>query len=242
MSPPQLTPGARWRLLIRCKRTQPVVVEFLLTPGLGPLTLGRGEACHFLLRANTVGRQHLRFEGGDEGWTVEDLGSSSGIWLDGVRPTAGQSLLRVGVTLSFGSFEAELIDELGFRKTPSRMGLLLVQSAGKPADQFAPLNPAEDARIGRSKSCALISADEKIPRQNGIVRWLGDAYEYEDFNSNNGSFFAGARIEKRRLEPIDLIAFGGSAFVFVPTGELAKVRELAAKKHAQGRPWWNGMP
>jgi FHA domain len=54
------------------------------------VTLGRGHACDVDLAEGTLSQLHCAFVHHDDGWRIEDLGSTNGTWLDGVRLTARQ--------------------------------------------------------------------------------------------------------------------------------------------------------
>ena len=49
------------------------------------ITLGRSPACDLVIEEGTVSQVHLVFRQAEDGWTVEDPGSTNGTWLDGVR-------------------------------------------------------------------------------------------------------------------------------------------------------------
>jgi hypothetical protein len=54
-------------------------------PGASQVTLGRGHACDVELDEGTLSQLHCVFLKSPEGWSVEDLGSTNGTWLDGNR-------------------------------------------------------------------------------------------------------------------------------------------------------------
>src|SRR5262249_31977891 len=56
-----------------------------------------------------VSRRHARLVRGGEGWTVEDLGSTNGTFLNGERVT-GSSPVRPGDRLEVGSFPYRFVD------------------------------------------------------------------------------------------------------------------------------------
>ena len=64
--------------------------------------IGRGEPATVDLEQPEVSRSHARINfGGDQGWTLEDLGSANGTWLDGV-PVKGKVPLKFGSRLQLG--------------------------------------------------------------------------------------------------------------------------------------------
>lgn len=66
--------------------------------------IGRGEDSLVAIADRLASRSHLaiRYEPGDPGWILEDLGSRNGTWLDGLPVTSASlregSLIRVGTT------------------------------------------------------------------------------------------------------------------------------------------------
>jgi hypothetical protein len=54
------------------------------------VTLGRGHACDVDLEEGTLSQLHCAFMHTDDGWRIEDLGSTNGTWVDGVRIAARQ--------------------------------------------------------------------------------------------------------------------------------------------------------
>ena len=53
--------------------------------GAAQVTLGRGHGCDVDLTEGTLSQLHCAFHRSDAGWLIEDLGSTNGTWLDGVR-------------------------------------------------------------------------------------------------------------------------------------------------------------
>jgi pSer/pThr/pTyr-binding forkhead associated (FHA) protein/S1-C subfamily serine protease len=62
-----------------------------LRPG-SSLTIGREDDNDLVARQTTVSRHHARIEHTAGGWRLDDLGSTSGTWLDGTRLTAPATL------------------------------------------------------------------------------------------------------------------------------------------------------
>jgi hypothetical protein len=94
----------QWRLGRR-----PVPVEGLRLPldlvREGCLVLGRSRHCDVVLNHDTVSRTHAEIRREDDGWSVRDLGSCNGTWLDGrrvdraARVGRGDQLLLGGCTV-----------------------------------------------------------------------------------------------------------------------------------------------
>ncbi|MFR9673198.1 FHA domain-containing protein [Streptomyces sp. TR06-5] len=82
----------------------------LLLPGPGPhpLSIGRAPGSVLRLTHHTVSRTHAQLRHTGSGWSLRDLGSSNGTWVNGRRVT-GSVPVRPGDLVQFG--------ETGFRLT-----------------------------------------------------------------------------------------------------------------------------
>jgi pSer/pThr/pTyr-binding forkhead associated (FHA) protein len=72
--------------------------------GKGPVLIGRGSECQLVLDDDYVSTRHARVASGDNGFYVEDLGSTNGTYVNGQRitdPTAIglQDTVRIGKTM-----------------------------------------------------------------------------------------------------------------------------------------------
>ena len=56
------------------------------------MVLGRTKAAAIHLDAKSVSRRHAEVHGGASGWTISDLGSSNGTWVNGTRVTSATAL------------------------------------------------------------------------------------------------------------------------------------------------------
>jgi hypothetical protein len=81
----------------------------LLVPPSGA-TLGRSRECDIVLEDAGISRRHADIRPSGEGWTVEDLGSTNGVRVNG-RQLAGVASLQAGDRLELGS--TSIVFELG---------------------------------------------------------------------------------------------------------------------------------
>jgi hypothetical protein len=78
--------------------------RFVITPA--GATLGRSRDCDVVLGDSNVSRRHARIALGSDGaWTVEDLGSTNGVQVNGVR-AHGRAVLHSGDRLDVGTVSA----------------------------------------------------------------------------------------------------------------------------------------
>ncbi|RLL69432.1 DUF1707 and FHA domain-containing protein [Streptomyces sp. Z26] len=82
----------------------------LLLPQPGPYPLSIGRAPGSMLRLNdfSVSRLHAQLRSTGDGWTLRDLGSSNGTWVNGRRVT-GSAVVKPGDEVRFG--------QVGYRLT-----------------------------------------------------------------------------------------------------------------------------
>jgi Protein of unknown function (DUF3662)/Inner membrane component of T3SS, cytoplasmic domain len=76
----------------------------------GGATIGRSRACDVVLEDAGASRRHAEIRPHDEGWTLQDLGSTNGVLVNG-RPVAPLQPLRPGDRIEIGS--TEITFELG---------------------------------------------------------------------------------------------------------------------------------
>lgn len=100
---PRLAAIATWlRLAVR---PEPTDVEWLVlaldwASGEDDLVIGRGSGCDVPLISDTVSRRHARLIYRDGAWIIEDLASTNGIVINGVR--VGRYQLRPGDHVQLG--------------------------------------------------------------------------------------------------------------------------------------------
>jgi adenylate cyclase len=68
------------------------------------VTVGRQASCTIVIADSNISRVHARFRAGDDGWTVEDLGSTNGTKVDGVLITE-PTLLHHGQLIALGTLQ-----------------------------------------------------------------------------------------------------------------------------------------
>lgn len=76
--------------------------EFLLDPAAGVLRVGRSSDAEVFLDDVTVSRHHAEFRHGAEGWSVRDIGSLNGTYVNRVRVEDQQ--LAGGDEVQIGKF------------------------------------------------------------------------------------------------------------------------------------------
>ena len=82
--------------------------RLLVPPGGG--IIGRSRDCEIVLQDSGISRRHAELRPGPDGWTVEDLGSTNGVLVNG-RQIHGAQLLAPGDRVELGS--TEILFEVG---------------------------------------------------------------------------------------------------------------------------------
>ncbi len=76
--------------------------EYSLTKNSEVIVVGRAEECEVFLDDVTVSRHHAEFRHGAQGWSVQDVGSLNGTYVNRVRVDDQQ--LRGGDEVQIGKF------------------------------------------------------------------------------------------------------------------------------------------
>ena len=112
-------------------------------------TIGRNQDGGLVVLASSVSREHAELAHSAAGWTVRDLGSRNGTFVDGVRcqgrvPLARRALLKVGDVALW--FVAEVVHE------PARLAVMATAGAGTGLVRYQVVH-------GAAELCVLGSGD-----------------------------------------------------------------------------------
>jgi pSer/pThr/pTyr-binding forkhead associated (FHA) protein len=201
------------------------------------LNLGRQAGADIELPFNTVSARHARVRQEGSGWSVADVGSANGTFLDGqrlrveeprpLRPgqtvrLADVELIFEGPTVTLGpggapestaSLARRLVNDLFESCRPAEVARVVVVG-GADADRGKELALAEVGRtyqVGRSSGCQLVLADDDVSREHAafVRRWSG--VEVRDLGSKNGIEVDGERVAgARRLRDGDMTVVGST--------------------------------
>jgi len=138
-------------------------------------TLGRSPRCDVVLRDRSISRKHALLAHGDDGWVVEDLGSTNGISKDGERaasfPLADGDEFKLGdlpLRLRLGVQAEEQDIDFDFSapepEPPAPPAFAPVASA--PAAESAPA--LEEPALEEPDEIELEEPDDPAPRHGGV--------------------------------------------------------------------------
>ncbi|AKT43463.1 sigma-54-dependent Fis family transcriptional regulator [Chondromyces crocatus] len=173
-----------------------VAVSVLLHEGL---SVGRQAPSDLLLVYQQVSRQHARFEQDESGWGVRDLGSSNGLFFNGIRTERAQlregDVLQIGpAQLTFTEHErAEIAhaqpslapETLELHRADRRLGLLVevtraIGAMGDPEELLGRMLDAVLGVLGCDRAlAALREGDEDAPLRQVLRTRAGATVEGE---------------------------------------------------------------
>jgi pSer/pThr/pTyr-binding forkhead associated (FHA) protein len=197
------------------------------------LILGREAGADIPLPFTTISARHARLSRAGQDWSLADIGSANGTFLDERRLRVGEPrLLRPGqsfrladVTLFFegpgvgagvpsestATLARRLVSDLFGSCRPAEVARVVV--SGGP-DEGRALVLAEVGRaylVGRAAGCDLVLADDDVSREHASFERRWDGVEVRDLGSKNGVELDGERIaEAARLRDGQVVVVGST--------------------------------
>jgi ABC transport system ATP-binding/permease protein len=170
--------------------------------------LGRADDADIRCGDKRVSRQHARFIPTANGWSIEDLASANGTFINGQRikdfRVTGPAVLRLadpdgGVLVEVEPVEAEPVAPI---EPPTSIAI-----AAPATEPTTPIRVTFDGRdftftgrdpltIGRNADSTLRSADRRISRYHARLQREGDAWVLTDLDSHNGTYVDGKRVSR----------------------------------------------
>ena len=98
------------------------------------------------------------------------------------------------------------IDVIGEETRSAQSVTVLRMLRGMPADGRYAIT--HTLRVGRSSDCDIFLVDPSVSRNHAVLEIQGDAVIVRDAGSTNGTFVNGERIQLRKLQLGDRVAFG----------------------------------
>ncbi len=155
------------------------------------LVVGRLPDCDVVVADGLVSGRHLRVEPALNGVRIEDLGSSNGTFVDGVRMVAPH-VLYADATLALGAAAIRIISP---KPTPAVAASFIVVRSGAAAGLATEIVVGADLLIGRADECAVVLDDLLVSNQHLRVRRPvatgGGEILIEDLGSANGTLVDG---------------------------------------------------
>jgi ABC-type multidrug transport system ATPase subunit len=199
--------AATAKLVIRLPGQAAPVEVGLSRGGVAPpmLTLGRAPNNDIVVAHPFVSAHHARLERVGARYRIVDLGSTNGLLLNGRR--VQDHLLSNGDVIRIG-------DAFG-----NSVGLTYVDSGAPPASFFGRLDLKQPTTvIGRDPQATMRLDAPVVSWHHARIDWDGAAHTLSDLNSTNGTFVNGARVQKQRLNPNDVVQIGPFQLVYDRAG------------------------
>jgi len=197
------------------------------------LTMGRSSTNDIVLYDQGVSRQHARLCRVQDGFEVEDLGSTNGTWVKGESieraPVQMGQPIRIANTilrLQEGALPTpeetnpQTVDELTVVLASSAMRMELPDLSKPRLVVHTPWRTWETTltdeatTIGRQSTCQIFLHDKSVSRQHARITREGDGFVLTDLGSRNGTFMDDQRIERHTLRPGDSFQIGSATFVY----------------------------
>ncbi len=225
-----------------------------LSDGTRQVRIGRRPDVEVPLPFPSLSGLHARLTAAGDGWRIEDLGSTNGTRVDGVRLGAGETralnpgaqLLLGEVTLIFDGVVSPILGAEGTATIARRLVSDLFAAAPGTATPTLTIvsgvrtGPALrlddlDRRylVGRIESCDLPLPSEEISREHAAFVRLWDGVVVKDLGSKNGVLVNDAPVAagEQRLRDGDLVRIGPATLRLSDPAD-RYLRELEARAEA----------
>jgi pSer/pThr/pTyr-binding forkhead associated (FHA) protein len=188
-------------------------------PAEGRLTVGREESNDLPLRDPSVSREHAILEIDGDRWTVRDLDSANGTFVNG-RPVR-ERRLKGGELVRFGAHpEFRFLREAGTARWKEPFLAFLRHALVARDPEFEPARfPIRRATsiVGRSANANLTLPYSQISDIHARLENRAGRPWVSDHRSRNGTYVNGEPVREQLLRPGDEVAFADRPFDVVVT-------------------------
>lgn len=239
------------RLIMRRGPTAGAIFEL----ATDDISIGRGRKNQIVIHDNEVSREHCRLIRLMDDYEVQDLNSSNGTFVNGLRVTSNWmlqpgSLVELGdsITLEYDRYPTGVPDvpTQAFRKNDKRLNTdrlavdedtssslirhCLMMTMGPTVGRVFFLNEAI-LTIGRDSSSDVVIQDPEISRNHLRLRRSKTGFVIEDTGSTNGTFINGALLETPHTLQIDDVIRLGTMVQLQYTQQLADDEQQSLKNN-----------
>ncbi len=180
-----------------------------------PVVVGRADHCAIRLDDGRISRNHARLTPTNDGWLLEDLGSTGGTFVAGDRVDRALISNVAEVRLADPQSGPLLRLEARFTDTADLETAEPINAASArarpPTGVFTAAHaPSERTRIGRAPENDVVVDDLLVSWHHAELHSTPGGFELVDLGSRNGTFVNGQPIRRVRLDELDLVAIGRS--------------------------------
>lgn len=159
-----------------------------------------------------VSKRHAKIALTSEGFTIIDLDSTNGVWVNGEKVVGSNGrLLNNGDTIRLGATEL-IFKEKGEKHAPDTASIGSVQPRPKLVfDDGSEFLLASQVSIGRSLGSDLRLDHPSVSRRHALISSCGEAYSIVDLGSESGTWVNSVRLAEGshvNLRQGDLIRIG----------------------------------
>lgn len=227
--------------IVQAPDTRRVGQQIVLT---GPSTIGRDAVCAVVLDDATVSRRHASVNGEGARFTVRDLDSGNGVWVDDAR--VREVVLGPGQTFRIGATVFECVaegapavaenDRTVVLPRPvldgppnrvvtavERIVLRVVRGGGREPGSEVIVDAASGS-VGRAVDNALVINERDVSRKHAELRLIAGGLLVTDLGSAGGTWVGSRQVSAEVVRPGGRFRFGaGIEFEFVGTPEQAAI-------------------
>lgn len=184
--------------------------------------IGRTDRCDHKIPSGFISREHCEIRLEREGYTLSDLNSKMGTFLNGKK--IGKAALNLGDQIKFGNhLEATFMEDdalLSHTETMVSQKPALPQVAMQLIALNGPMSGhafklrSKLTRIGRSEDNEVCIREDTISNHHAEVSKEGDSFVITDLESGNGTYVGKQLIKRQQLKAGDTILIARVAFRF----------------------------
>lgn len=155
-------------------------------------TIGGAPDNQLVIDDPTVAPKHARIIYANNQYSLQDLGSAEGVFVNDQRVT--QKTIQNGDRVKIGNVELEALDPTRPENQPE--WCLVACSSWLAGQEFPIRSRAHDnqVKIGRANHCDMIFAGTHLSREHARLTISNDRVQVHDLNSANGTFINDLRI------------------------------------------------
>jgi len=220
--------------------------DFTLS-GDDALTIGRDSGCSLRVDDPRVSRLHAVVRRDQNGWFVEDVGSTNGTFAEGRR--VAQLRVEGDVSLLLGDAQdgvrLDLVPLVAQVPTAREAGLRTATHPESDVGRVTMLHSlSQVVRIGRSSDNDVVINDFLVSRHHAELRSdAGQGWRLIDLNSHNGTFVNGQRVISAPLSEGDIVTLGrqhlrlrgGTLEEYTETGKIGFAADGITQRSPEGR-------